>query len=371
MRILFIAPLPPPISGHSLASKVFLDDLIKEHEVDVVNFSRCSFNKSSYIIRIIQIFSLLKEVWVKKKFADVIYLTISQSITGNLKDLFIYIICYRSLHKMLIHLHGGAGMRNILLKKKSFLGTINSFFIRRLGGIIVLGPSQVDIFSNIVPSDKIHVVYNFAEDYLFINSEQIQKKFQATQTLRLLFLSNLLPGKGYNELLEAYFALHEDLRKRIVIDFAGDFESDIDRVDFLNKIYGHEQLHYHGIVTGSTKKDIFNMAHVFCLPTYYSYEGQPISILEAYASGCAVMTTNHSGIRDIFEDKINGFEIHKKSSGSIKNVIEQILNAPEQLLSLAMTNSQIADEKHRTSLYNASLIKIIENIAHDTRKSTQ
>jgi glycosyltransferase involved in cell wall biosynthesis len=63
---------------------------------------------------------------------------------------------------------------------------------------------------------------------------------------------------------------------------------------------------YHGdssaciIVDGPGKKNLFSEAHIFCLPTYYPYEGQPIAILEAFASGCVVITTNHSGISDFF-----------------------------------------------------------------------
>ena len=72
-------------------------------------------------------------------------------------------------------------------------------------------------------------------------------------------------------------------------------------------------------MTGEKKRRLFAEAHVFCLPTYYSYyEGQPISILEAYASGCVVITTDHGGICDIFKDKINGFRVEKRSCLSIK-----------------------------------------------------
>ena len=67
-------------------------------------------------------------------------------------------------------------------------------------------------------------------------------------------------------------------------------------------------------MNGTQKKDLYSNAHIFCLPTYYPWEGQPFCILEAYAAGCVVITTNHSGISQVFKDGINGIEVEKKST---------------------------------------------------------
>ena len=108
------------------------------------------------------------------------------------------------------------------------------------------------------------------------------------------------------------------------------------------------------------KKILFSKAHIFCLPTSF-FEGQPISILEAYASGCVVLTTGQSGIRDIFRDGLNGFEVQERSADSIKLVLEKIINKPENLLKIAISNRKIAGEKYGTSTYNSSLSTIIES----------
>ena len=42
---------------------------------------------------------------------------------------------------------------------------------------------------------------------------------------------------------------------------------------------------------GKEKEMLYQAAHVFVLPTRYPVESQPITILEALASGCAVITT--------------------------------------------------------------------------------
>lgn len=363
MKILFIAPIPPPITGQSLATKIFLNELQKCHSANVANFNKGTFEQGvSSFARIIEVVKILKEIWVGKKDADVVYLTISQSIAGNIKDLLTYLICFKKLPKMIIHLHGG-GIRKLIFDKYRFLYYLNKFLLKRLLGAVVLGRSLIPIFEGMIPKDKIHIVPNFAEDYLFLSKNKIEKKFKKINPLKILFLSNLIPGKGHEELVDAYKSLNNDLQRAIRIDFAGGFESEDKKKVFLNKIEGVEGLYYHGIVNGAQKKQLFSNAHLFCLPTYYYYEGQPISILEAYASGCVVITTNHGGICDIFHDGVNGFEVKKKSSSSIEKILVQILSKPEHLLSIALSNHKIACKQYRTSIYLSSMLRIIEDVA--------
>ena len=364
MNILFIAPLPPPLTGHSLAAKILLDELVKHNRVEVVDFKKDVLKQGvNSVNRIVQILKILTEIWHKKKNADVIYLTISQSNSGNIKDLITYAICFKIISRMIIHLHGG-GIRKLIFDRYRIFYHLNKFFLKRIGGAVVLGKSLISIFEAMVPQDRIYVVPNFAEDYLLLDPKKIKKKFLKTDPLRILFLSNLIPGKGYEEMINAYMTLKDDLKKKIRIDFAGGFESEEDKKKFLDKIKDNPEIQYHGIVFGNKKKELFSNPHMFCLPTYYYYyEGQPISILEAYASGCLVITTDHGGISDIFKNGVNGFEVRKTSAVSIKTKIEQILKKPEQLLPIALSNREIVCDKYRTSTHCSSLLKIFADIA--------
>jgi glycosyltransferase involved in cell wall biosynthesis len=54
-------------------------------------------------------------------------------------------------------------------------------------------------------------------------------------------------------------------------------------------------------VRGAAKKELLMSHHLLCFPTQYG-EGMPNSMLEAMASGMAVMTCPIGGIRDFFEE---------------------------------------------------------------------
>jgi glycosyltransferase involved in cell wall biosynthesis len=245
MKILFIAPLPPPLTGHSLAARVLLDGLVKHHTVEVVDFKKDIFKQGvNSVNRIVQISRILIEIWYKKKGSDVIYLTISQSISGNLKDLITYAICFNILTRTVIHLHGG-GIRKLVFDRYRFIYHLNKFFLKRIGGVVVLGKSLKSIFKSMVPQDKIYVVSNFAEDYLLLDKKKIKKKFKNINPLRILFLSNLIPGKGYEELVDAYMTLEDHLKKNIRIDFAGGFESKNDKARFFDRIKDTSDIDYH------------------------------------------------------------------------------------------------------------------------------
>jgi len=360
MKILFIAPLPPPITGQSLAVEVAKKHLEQKNNITVINLVKDTFeNGADSFGRVIEIFSILKNVARNKKGKDVIYFTIAESIAGNLKDLFIYLICYRQLSKIIIHLHGGAGMR-VILGKKNILCFVNIFFLKRLKNIIVLGESQRNIFP-FVNQAKVHVVPNFAQNELYISNADFEQKYRDLDTLQISYISNLIPGKGYKELFQALENLPLYAKKKINVTFAGGFETEKDKLRFLEDIKHVDNIDYVGIVHGEMKKQLFHRTHIFCLPTYYAYEGQPISIIEAYASGCAVLTTNHSGIIDIFKNKVNGFLVDKMSVTSIQNALMQIIECPEVLKSIALTNYKEAEAKYRIDIYNKRLHDILTN----------
>jgi glycosyltransferase involved in cell wall biosynthesis len=219
------------------------------------------------------------------------------------------------------------------------------------------------MFNQFVEKEKIHIVPNFADDYLFTEEETINTKFAQTKPLTLLYLSNMIHGKGYQELVEAYISLHDSYKDQIHLSFVGGFREEKAEEDFTNLIKPYNQITYLGkFIDGENKKKLYEQTHIFCLPTYYPFEGQPISIIEAYATGCVVITTAHSGIPYIFTDKKNGYIVEKKSVNSIKETIEYIVDNQGDLHSIALFNKRESFVKYRALTYQNSINKILIDV---------
>jgi len=360
MKILIIAPLTPPYTGNALPVKLIFDHLDKRHDIKLVNLNKKSYKAGiNSLKRVFEIINVFFQIILSFKNKDLIYLTIAESFSGNLRDLIIYSIMFSKRKKTIIHMLGGASMKNILDENNGIIFKINRFFIKRLGNVIVEGQMQADFFSKVIPMEQIYIIPNFAQEFLFTNTKAIEEKFLKVEPLNLLFLSNMIYGKGHNELLNAFIQLDSIEKEQLRIDFAGNFDTEKEKNDFLKKISSYSQIKYNGHVSGKEKHRLFSNAHVFCLPTYYPYEGQPFVIVEAYASGCAVITTNHSGISNIFTDKINGYEVEKASVESLKMALKSIISQKSNLSSFAIINYNHALEKYTEQNYLIKIEKLV------------
>lgn len=327
-KILFIAPLPPPITGQSLITEKLYDELKKASDVFLINYSRNDIRSMTKwsISQIIKIFKLCKEIRKRSKSADLLYITISQSLLGNLKDLLFLFVAGKSLRKRtIIHLHGG-GFGEYYNNSNKVIKIINKYIFKDIYMAIVLSESLRRCLLSVVDEKKIEVVSNFVEDNLYIEMHEMEKKWNNIDKINLIFLSNFIEEKGYNELLDAFIELPDNIRDKYNLFFAGDFVSYKKKKLFLKKIQKIKNITFFGFVKNMQKEKLIKEAHIFILPTYYSVEGQPVCILEAYASGLVVITTDQGGITDIFKDNFNGVYIKKKSKEDIYYILGKIVS---------------------------------------------
>ncbi len=361
MKVLYIAAVYPVIGGQVRASKTLLEALEeKKCQVKLINLGKVSLKHGvDSFGRILSILKILIQVWKNRRNNDIIYLSLAESFSGNMRDLAIYILCFNSRHKIFVHMLGGTGMRAIL-SGNGIQQKINKFFLSKIGGVIIEGHMNLEAFKRVISEDKIHIIPNFAEDYLFVDANKIVEKFKGYDSIQILFLSNLISGKGYDELADAFIGLPEQIKNKVNIVYVGGFESKESEKIFLEKINHEDRISYLGYIDGDKKRELLSQSQVFCLPTYYPFEGQPFSIFEAYAAGCVVITSYHSGIPYVFVDNKNGFVVEKKSITSIQKAIVNLINQKERLVDIALNNHKEAEEKYRVSIFKKSFLSVFE-----------
>ncbi len=240
------------------------------------------------IYKAAKMLSAILSVWVKLPRVQNVYITVSLSLFGFFRDYLIIIPAYVLNKRIILHVKSG-GYGDFFQQQTPLFKRIIISALSKATKIIVLGDLIVDQFK-FLPGylNKIEVVYNGLP--LGLDHEQNStKSIQPEKGFRLLFLSNMLPSKGYLDVLDACRILVHGYSLHVYCDFCGEFLSiiteesanDIEKLksDFNSKMINWEltdNVTYHGRVSGRKKIELFQNAHIFTLPTNYPWEGQPI-----------------------------------------------------------------------------------------------
>jgi glycosyltransferase involved in cell wall biosynthesis len=157
--------------------------------------------------------------------------------------------------------------------------------------------------------------------------------------VRLLHLSSLIDTKGFPEYLEALRSLSSRtgpefeavLCGRLVSsEFSDRFldaasaESWIEREMAKINQSARARVKWIKGAVGAQKAALFREADIFVLPTRYSVEAQPLVLLEAMASGCAIVTTRAGEIPTILDEHSAVF-LGKGTSAELAAAIESLL----------------------------------------------
>ena len=325
-KLLIIGGFPPPITGQKLNNQtVFREMDSRGYKLSRINI-RTQFNKTVISRLVFSLISFFDYFLAIKRIsqAEVAYLTISQSKYGFLRFVPFILLCLLFGKPYFLHLKGNLLPRTIDNASPSFRSLIY-FILSRSNGVIFLSEKLLnqEVYERL--KVKKYVLYNFVENPNYVSEQTAIQKQKDTGCLRLLYLSNLIESKGILDLLEAADQLHQQ-GISFRLDLAGFIDRKIESQinEYLSQI-GDDLVCYHGVVEGEAKYELFRNSQVFVLPTYYPQEGQPISLLEAMASGNVIITTDHSGISDIVVDGRNGFYVRKQCSNDIQKVVREIV----------------------------------------------
>ena len=359
-NVLIIGPFPEPTTGVSLANKVVYEDLSKrdQYKVDFINtaynkfdenLGKFSFSKILFYLKMnLQLYKVLKN--------DIVYLTPGQTFFGVVKYTLFFVLSSLFRKEIIVHVHGNHLGREYQLLK----GFKKQFFFKLLVQSdkgIVLSESLKGNMSPFIKDETIHVVYNFVEDYLIVNEEEIEKKLNNTHP-RIIFLSNLMEEKGILNLLEALLSLEKE-GFPYEAKIAGNIDEKLrDKVEAYFKQLKHTE--YCGIVSGNAKKSLLLWGDTFVLPTYYSMEGQPISILEAMVTGNIILATRHAGIPDIFVEGENGYYVEKQDFKSIIEKIKHTKSLSQESNTIRMNNYRTAKERYRVHSFINNIEKVFQ-----------
>ncbi len=361
MKLLMIGPFPPPVTGVSLANKVIFEELSKgEYPVTVRKINtgmavlkedvgKFSFTKLTDNIKNYKHLNQIKN-------CDILYITPGQTFFGIVKYAPYIYRAKLAGKEIILHIHGDYLWRQyeILngIRKKIF-----AKIIQLSGKGIVLSHSLRRNMKPFLPDERIFELPNFVEDDFF-DIDPEKKLRENFDSLRIIYLSNLMKEKGILDLLDALQLLKNagiEFRAKIAGGMDTAFESEIEY--HINKL--RDNVTYLGIVRGGEKRKLLEWGNTFVFPTFYQMEGQPIAILEAMATANIILTTPHGGIPDIISEE-NGLFAEKRSPQSLSEKLILISKSLQKFRKIAEHNRREALDKYRVSRFVSDFVKILK-----------
>lgn len=93
---------------------------------------------------------------------------------------------------------------------------------------------------------------------------------------------------------------------------------------------------------------------VYVLPSYR--EGTPRSVLEALATGRAVVTTDAPGCRETVTDGVNGFLVPPRDTSVLEHAMERFILEPQLIQTMGRASLELARTKYDVRAVNAQII---------------
>jgi len=337
MKVLLIAPAPPPVGGIESVT----DNLVNYLKSNGNGTSMMLYNTShryrpvtskSKLIRVVTgVIDAIKTYFdigklIKNKKPDIIHLASSASLS-LFKD---YLLIKRSYYyriPIVVHWHFG---RIPALKER------NNWEWKLLKKVIKLSTMSIVIdnksyetlmecgFSNIeyIPNPLAFDIEKMAKE--------INLELTTRQNSRLIYVGHVIKNKGVFELVKACSSIH-DINELILI---GPYEESIKKelIKLSDKKKTQNWLKFTGQIKIEDVANYMKDSPILLLPSYT--EGFPMVILEAMALGCAIIATDVGAIPEMLNINSEtpcGVCIAPKRVDYLKEAIEKLTQNEDDL----------------------------------------
>jgi glycosyltransferase involved in cell wall biosynthesis len=230
--------------------------------------------------------------------------------------------------------------------------------LRRLYRIRVLGESiattlrERDLDNTIVVSNGIAAP----------PGPSVERAFPAPET-RFLYVGKIAESKGVFTLVEA-MAATADAEPSWRLDIVGEWESAATRRRVLDMVVGagvEGRLVFHGQLIDDDKWTAFHRAHVLLHPTHW--DGQPVTILEAFACGLPVVATRVGAIPDTIRHEVDGYLMDDPSAEALLAGVRYVLSDPETYARIGTAAREAYETRFSAATFERRMATLFQDAA--------
>ena len=362
------------VTGVSLAFDLlaeFVEGRKASHRVvDATLGAAVSKSGSFSIRRALDTIFVIGLVWWHLLHCKIYYATMSTSAMGFIRDYMTVGFAKLLRRRTVLHLHGG-GFLDFYVNAKPWLQRLIRANLKRTDTILVLGELLKEQFY--CAGDSVKPKLAVVPNGLTIGVDEpvaVMRELPEDGCIQLLYLSSLMPSKGFFDVLQAIQLLELEQPGRYHLNLCGSFADA--KTETALEVHDDTTLHayikvhdlsncvtYHGQVLGEVKEKQFSQANIFLLPTSYKWEGQPLSIIEALAFSIPVISCCHKGIPELVEDGVSGFFIEQKNPKAIVDAVIQMISDRQNYSSMSAGARAHYEANFRREVHLKRLISAI------------
>jgi glycosyltransferase involved in cell wall biosynthesis len=324
-------------------------------------------------------------VWCRFRYGvtNFYYIPAPGKRSALLRDWMVMLICRPFFKRIILHWHAAGLAKWLETSVQMRSRSLTYHFMKQVDLSIVLSRYNRADAEKLV-SQEIKVVSNgipdpcpeFTREVLpYRKSRSVTRKtllaFEApkpkvglpptdAQVVTVLYLAHCTREKGLFDTVAGVLMANEQLRKRLSavslrLLVTGNFVNADEKAEFfalLAKPGMPEIIRYLGFVSGEQKHRLLREADLFCFPTYYENENQPVNLIEAMAFGLPILTTRWRSIPELFPVNYPGL-VEIRSPDQIAKALLELLPAEtgEKFREIFLRNFTL--ERHLSGLADA------------------
>lgn len=358
LRLLLVAPLPPPVGGIARWTSMLLTELTNRADVTVTHVDSAVRTRPvaefGPILRLVSGIRSFANLWPRVRSRvggqrfDCAHLVTSGS-WGLVRDLVLVTMLRR--HSVPTVVHVRCGRLPELLPTRNWEARLFALVANRASAVVVLDSRSERALKSYLPAVRSRLIPNFA---------QVPVPADSKRERTFLFVGHVIPAKGVRELLEAWRSVsHSGWRLVIAGPMNRAFADDLKR-DF-GELPG---VQFTGELTSMESRREIERAGVVVLPSYT--EGFPNVVLEAMMAGTAVIATDVGAIPDMLSGDA-GIVIAPKNSAAVASALDKCIQEPETLVRMGQRARSAAVARYSPDAVIAEYLRLWSDVSRGRR----
>ena len=354
-HILLIGPLPPPVGGDTISTRNLLNSRywkgagIELDHIDASGENRLRLSKErrspQEVLRAMRIFTMM--IW-KIPRAKTVLLWANSSFICTFG--FVVILLSYFMRRPILVKPFGSFLPEMIDRSGRIRKWIIVSILRRAQYIL---PQTDRLATELVErtgldEDRIVRFPNFLPDTDF-KSRRDDRPLSG----KCLFVGQIKREKGVFQIIRALRG-----NQTFSCDFYGQLV-ERDTASFLNEMSSNENLNYRGILEQEEVIKTIGIHDILLFPTYHMGEGMPAVILQAFAAGVPVITTDWKSIPDIVRNLDTGILIPVGSSDALLESIALLVSDRRLYRGIADRASEYAKNYSEKAVVKKILIEKI------------